>query len=223
MTLARVFLQRSRTVGTYVFAVLALVVFVGAPFWVWDAVYNGTRQLPARWVDGHFESEPFWIFWPSTYEFFFDLPDTSTPTEEHAVESLGRYWTQRCGQPFPDGITWSVRHKGRIVAQRTRRMESWCEDATLPDHRLAQYIGYFNGWLSPGWSIRVEGPRTVGVNGSASLPVRLSLRPEAMAGWSGWSFALPAAVLAASSLIVAIGCGLLWATRLMIGLLRIKR
>lgn len=72
------------------------------------------------------------------------------------------------------------------------------------------------GSLSAGWSIRIEDPRTVHGDGLASLPFRLTLGTEAMAGWNGWSFALPVAVLLAFSVIVAVVWVLLWATRLMV-------
>jgi hypothetical protein len=157
-----------------------------------DAVYQPTRELPAKWVAGHFQSEPFWITWrASRYVIGLELPDTRVWTEDHPVDSLDRHYTQRCGQPFPDGVTWSVRHFGRVIARHTSQIAPWCEDVS-EGHTLRAGIGTFRAWPGPGYTIRIEPPRWAPAEGPFRLPLRLSMWTQT-GGESG--FGLPAVLL----------------------------
>ena len=140
-----------------------------------DAVYEPMRELPGKWVDGHFQSEPFWIAWrASGYVIGIEVPDSIVPTQDSPVDSLDRHFTQRCGQPFPDGVTWSVRHFGRVIAGNTGQRLQWCEDPSL-GHALRAEIGGFRAWPGTNYTVRIEAPRWASVDSGSRLPLRLSV------------------------------------------------
>jgi hypothetical protein len=183
-----------------------------------DVVYQPTRELPARWVDGHFQSEPFWILWRSRrYVVSVELPDSFVPTEERTVDAATQHFTQRCGQPFPNGISWSARHVGRVIAQQTAQSMPWCEHPHL-GHSLRAEIGTFRASPGTGYSIRIEAPQWAPASGRSRLPLRLMMGSPTDAGSRR---GLPAAValyvlLAIGSICLAVGGVLLVLERLQI-------
>ncbi len=184
--------QGVHTLRTGVLALLAASAVACCGFALDDVVYQPIRELPGKWVDGHFQSQPFWIAWrASGYVIGLALPDTRVPTEDHPVDFLDRHFTQRCGQPFPDGVTWSVRHFGRVIAQHTSHVGPWCKDASVA-HALRAGIGTFRAWPGPGYSIRIEAPRWAPADSPLRLPLRLSMQTEAGADSD---FGLPAIFL----------------------------
>jgi hypothetical protein len=167
-----------------------------------NEAFETPRDLPAGWVDGYFESKVFSIFWPTAYGFSLELPDTSIQTEDQPIDSNGPNWVKRCGQPFPDGVNWSVRHFGRVIQQGHDPIQLWCEYPSR-GHTLVQGIGAFRGWPSPGWTIRIEAPRRTPLSASDMRPFRLWLRTSAQ---EAWTFAIPAALIVAVIALVAVIC-----------------
>ena len=91
--------QGVNTLRAGVLALLAAAAVAACGFTLDDVVYQPIRELPGKWVDGHFQSEPFWIAWrASGYVIGLELPDTRVRTEDHPVDELERHFTQRCGQ-----------------------------------------------------------------------------------------------------------------------------
>lgn len=161
---------------TGVLALLAAVTVVLCGLTFDNSIYQPIRELPGKWVDGHFQTESFWITRRTNgYVVDLEIPDTRVPTVDHTVESLDRYLTQRCGQPFPGGVTWSLRHFGRVIAQHTNDNGPWCEDASA-EHTLRAGMGTFRASPGVGYSIRIEGPGWAPVKDAPKLPLRLSLR-----------------------------------------------
>jgi len=165
-----------------------------------DVLYQPVRDLPGKWVEGRYQSDPFWITRrASGYRIDLELPDTRVRTEDRPVELPRGEFTQRCGQPFPRGITWSVRHFGRVISQHTSHLAPWCEQGSS-EHVLRAEIGGFRAWPGPGYSIQIEAPRAIPGESPPGLPLRMSMRSET-GGTS--EFALPAALLL--SLLVWLG------------------
>lgn len=185
----------SRGVNTLRAGVLALLAAAAVAlcgFALDNTVYQPIRELPAKWVDGHFQSEPFWIASrASAYTINLELPDTRVPTADQAVDFPDRHFVQRCGQPFPDGVIWSVRHFDHVIAQHTSDIGPWCEDASV-EHILRAGMGTFRASPGTGYSIRIEARRGTPSNDAPRLPLRLSLRTET--GQSS-NFALAAMLL----------------------------
>lgn len=145
-----------------------------------DVVYQPTRELPGKWIEGHFQSEPFWVLWrASKYVISVELPDTFIPTED--VDSPTQHFTQRCGQPFPHGISWSVRHVGRVIAQQTGQMAQWCEDPLL-GHALRAEVGTFRTSPGTGYSIRIEAPQWAPASARSRLPLHVLMGSATDAG-----------------------------------------
>jgi hypothetical protein len=222
MRLLRAFLWHCDSDGvnalrTGVLAVLAGAAIALSGLILDDVVYQPTRELPGRWVAGHFQSEPFWILWrASRYVVSVELPDTFVPTEDHSVDS-STHLTQRCGQPFPNGISWSVRHGGRVIAQQTGQIARWCEDPLL-GHALRAEMGTFHASPGTGYSIRIEAPPWAPASGRSRLPLHLMMGSPTDAGAR---IGLPAVVslyvlLTLGSVCLALGGVLLIMERLQI-------
>lgn len=180
MHLFRVFRWHSDSDGvkalrTGVLALLAAAAVALCGLTLDDVVYQPTRELPGRWVEGHFQSEPFWVVWrASRYVLSAELPDTIVPTEDRAVDSPTHRFTQRCGQPFPHGLSWSVRQFGRVIAQHTGQIVQWCEDPLL-GHALRADMGTFRGLPGTAYSIRIEAPPSATANSPSKLPLHLMM------------------------------------------------
>ena len=85
-----------------------------------DAIYQPVRELPGKWVDGHFQSERFWIAGRANgYVIDLEVPDTRVSTLDSEVDLPDQHFTQRCGRPFSEGVTWSLRRFGRVMTQHT--------------------------------------------------------------------------------------------------------
>lgn len=222
MRLLRAFLWHCESDGvkalrTGVLAVLAGAAIASSGLILDDVVYQPTRELPGKWVAGHFQSEPFWILWRARrYVVSVELPDTSVPTEDHSVDS-STHLTQRCGQPFPNGINWSVRHVGQVIAQQTGPTAPWCEDPLL-GHALRAEMGTFRASPGTGYSIRIEAPQWAPASGRSRLPLHLMMGSPTDAGVR---IGLPAVVclyvlLTLGSICLALGGVLLLMERLQI-------
>ena len=151
----------------------SLIVWFGV-----SSTYNGIhkpRELRVRWTDGHFETDRVWIPWWASYEFHLNLPANSV-----GFAVAGSRTGLGCVEPFPKGVTWSVRHFGRVVDQGTRDAVPWCEDQ--PDGRqgrtLGVTLGDFQGWPSPGWSMRIEAPRSLSTSIRPQMPLHVWIRTQ---------------------------------------------
>ena len=174
--------QGIKVLSTALLALLAAVALAVCGRTMDDVVYQPVRELPGNWVDGHFRSEPFRIAWRSSgYVVDLELPDTIVPTEEHPVDSSTRHFTQRCGQPATDGVTWSVLRFKRVVAQYTSHTVRWCEDPSL-GHALRAEIGSFRARPGTGYSIQIDAPRWATADSSSRVPLRLSMGSQSGAG-----------------------------------------
>ena len=196
LLLPTVFRWRSDSAGarallTGVLALVAATALAFCGLTLDDVVYQPMRELPGKWVDRHFQSEPFWIAWrASSYVISVELPDTIVPTEDRPVESLDQHYIKRCGQPFPDGVTWSVRHFGRLIAQHSAQIVQWCEDPSL-GHALRAEIGTFRTSPGIGYSIQIQAPRWAQADSPSRLPFRLTMGSQSGAGSR---FGLPAVI-----------------------------
>ena len=160
-----------------------------------DAIYQPVRELPGKWVDGHFQSERFWIAGRATrYVIDLEVPDTRVSTLDSEVDLPDQHFTQRCGRPFSEGVTWSLRRFGRVMTQHTSADQPWCEDASV-EHALRAAMGSFQASPGPGYSIRIETRER--------LPLRLSLRTET---GQDSGFAVPAAFLRYALVSLGILC-----------------
>lgn len=168
-----------KTLRAGILALLAAAAVALCGFTLDNTVYQPIRELPAKWVDGHFQSEPFWIASrASAYTINLELPDTRVPTVDHAVDFPDRHFVHRCGQPFPDGVIWSVRHFGHVIAQQSSDIGPWCEDASV-ERILRVGMGTFRASPGPGYSVRIEARRWPPSSNAPKLPLRLSLQAEA--------------------------------------------
>ena len=184
--------QGVRTLRAGVIALLAAAALLLCALASSDLVYQPVRELPGKWLNSHFQTEPFWIAWrTSGYAISLEVPDTRVATEDRRVDLSSGDFTQRCGQPFPDGVTWSVLHFGRFIAHRTSLIGPWCRDASV-GHVLRAEIGTFRAWPGPGYSIRIEAPGWAPADSQSRLPLRLSL--ETRTG-SGSGLGVPASIL----------------------------
>ena len=164
------------TLRTGVLALLAAAAVVLCGLTLDNSIYQPIRELPGRWVDGHFQTEPFWIASRTNgYVVDLEVPDTRVPTVDHTVDGLDRHFTQRCGQPFAGGVTWSLWHFGRVIARNTNDFGPWCEDASA-EHTLRAEMAAFRASPGAGYSIRIEGPGWALTKDAPKLPLRLSLR-----------------------------------------------
>jgi hypothetical protein len=144
-------------------------------------VLRKTRDLGLTWTGGgHAESQSFRIPWPGEYTFALEVADTGVATRDQLITTGHSHWTQRCGQPFPDGITWSVRRFDHIVEQRTKQLPLWCGDPTQ-SRGLAVFVGSFHARMGSGYSIRLE--PVGGVSAQGSQPVAFRVRVSASSRW----------------------------------------
>ena len=166
-----------------------------------DVLYQPTRELPGKWVEGHFQSAPFWILWRADrYVVSVELPDTFVLTEDL---SSRQHFTQRCGQPFPNGIRWSVSHAGRVIALQTAQKVQWCEDPLL-GHALRAEIGTFRASPGTGYFIRIEAtPQRAAANAPSRLPLHLLMGSPTDAGSR---LGLPAVVSLYVLLVLGVFC-----------------
>jgi len=138
------------------------------------AVLRKTRDLELTWTDGHADSRSFRIVWPGQYVFALELADSSVPTRDQPIASAGGQWTQRCGRPFPAGLTWTVRRFERVIDQRTVQTSLWCEDPSQ-GHELGAGIGSFRVRPGSGYSIRIEPVGWTSAQSSPRLPLHMHL------------------------------------------------
>lgn len=173
----------------------ALVVFVTLS--VLDTgVFRETRTLELTWTDGHADSPAFCIGWPGEYSLSLGLADSSVPTRERSRVFLGGRWTQRCGNPFPAGLTWSVRHGGRIVDQQRVQGDPWCGDPS--QRELRSGIGSFRARPGSGYSIRVEPVGHASTLNSSRLPLHADVWLQE---GSRWDDKFPAVLIGGSLLL----------------------
>lgn len=208
--------QGVRTLRAGIFALLAAAALALCALASSDLLYQPIRELPGKWLNGRFQTESFWITRrTSGYAISLEVPDTRVTTEDHQVDLSGGF-TQRCGQPFPHGVTWSVLHFGRVIAQRTSLTGPWCRDASA-GHVLRAQIGTFQPRPGPGYAIRIEAPGWAPADSALRLPLRLSMGTESRAG-----LGVPASVLLylliwSGVICVALGTALMIMERLRIG------
>jgi len=184
--------QGLRTLRAGVIALLAAAALVLCALASSDRVYQPVRELPGKWLDSHFQTEPFWITWrTSGYAISLEVPDTRVATEDRRVHLSSGDFVQRCGQPFPDGVTWSVLHFRRVIAHRTSLIGPWCRDASM-GHVLRAEIGTFRAWPGPGYSFRIEAPGWAPADSRSRLPLRVSMGPPTGAASGS---AVPASIL----------------------------
>lgn len=172
--------QGVRTLRAGVVALLAATALALCALASRDLVYQPVRELPGKWIGGYFQTEPFWITSrTSGYAVGLEVPDTRVATADLEQSNL----VQRCGQPFPNGVAWSVLHFGRVVAHHTSLTGPWCRDAAV-GHGLRAQIGIFRAWPGPGYAIRIAAPGWAPADSAFRLPLRLSMQTESKAGAS---------------------------------------
>lgn len=172
--------QGGRTLRAGVLALLAATALAVCALASSDLIYQPVRELPGKWIDGHFQTEPFWIKWrASGYAIGLELPDTRVATAD--LDLADGQFVRRCGQPFPNGVVWSVLHFGRVIAHHTSLTGPWCRDASA-GHGLRAEIGPFRAWPGPGYAIRIEAPGWAPADSAFRLPLRLSMQMQSQAG-----------------------------------------
>ena len=175
-------------------------------------VLRKTHDLGLTWTDGHADSQSFRIQWPGEYTFALEVADTGVATRDPLITTGHDHWTQRCGQPFPDGLTWSVRRFGHIIERRTKQLHLWCEDPTR-SHRLGVFVGSFHARLGSGYSIRLE--PVGGVTAPGAPPVAFRVRVSALSRWfDGTPILLLCDTLEIFGVVsIVLGCAQLFAER----------
>jgi hypothetical protein len=130
------------------------------------------------------------------------------------TRDLGLAWTDghAQGQPFPEGLTWSVRRFDHIVERRTAQLPSWCEDATQ-SHTLRVFVGSFHARLGSGYSIGLEPVDGGNVQSSPQATLRVHVAPL-----SRWFDGTPVLLLCDTLEIfgvvsIVLGCAQLFAER----------
>jgi hypothetical protein len=136
------------------------------------AVLRKTLDLELTWTGSHAGSPNFRLAVPGEYVFALSVPDSSVPTGDQHITSVGRQWTQRCGQPFPAGLTWSLYRYERVIDSRTVQTSLWCEDPAQ-GHELRQAIGSFRVHWGTGYSIRIEPADWADLRHSSFPPLHL--------------------------------------------------
>lgn len=175
-----------------------ILVYFGA--YAFDGYLNTPREVPGRWIDGDFHSDPFWIFWGGHYDLFLYVSDTAVATQDHHELTFGHHWTSRCGQPFPTGFTWTVFRRGkRIDEQRYTDERPWCEDISTA-RAIQTNLGSFRAVPGFGYSVRVASVAPDHSERPPPLRIATALHPG-----QGWSFVIPAGLLCALLAVIAAG------------------
>ncbi len=179
MRITGLFSRRTSSQGRRILCAGVVALFAAAAVFLCalassDLVYQPLQELPGKWIDGHFQTEPFWITWRmSGYAVGLEVPDTRVATAD-----LDRSkFVQRCGQPFPNGVVWSVLHFGRVIAHHTSFTGPWCRDVSV-GHGLRAEIGTFRAWPGPGYAIRIDAPGWAPADSAFRLPLRLTIGAE---------------------------------------------